>query len=49
MTTAPDAGGYFLGDYDGLTTSGTLFHPFFMMAQPIASAGATDPFASTAG
>lgn len=49
MTTAPDAGGYFLGDYTGLTSSGALFDPFFMMARPTASAGATDPFASTAG
>jgi hypothetical protein len=49
MTTAPDAGGYFLGDYEGLTSSGALFHPFFAMAQPIASGGATDPFASTVG
>ncbi|MDX6512469.1 MAG: hypothetical protein QOE36_1973, partial [Gaiellaceae bacterium] len=42
-------GGYFLGDYEGLTSSGALFHPFFAMAQPIASGGATDPFASTVG
>jgi hypothetical protein len=49
MTTAPDAGGYFVGDYEGLTASGTVFHPFFVMAQPIATAGRTDAFANTAG
>jgi hypothetical protein len=48
VTTAPDAGGYFVGDYEGLTASGTTFDPFFVMAQPIATAGLTDPFASTA-
>jgi hypothetical protein len=48
MTSAPDAGGYFVGDYEGLTASGTTFYPFFVMAQPIATAGHTDPFASTA-
>ena len=48
MTTAPDAGGYFVGDYEGLTASGTTFDPFFVMAQPRATAGRTDSFASTA-
>jgi BNR/Asp-box repeat len=48
MTTAPDAGGYFVGDYEGLTTSGTTFDPFFVMAQTLATAGLTDPFANTA-
>lgn len=47
--TAPDAGGYFLGDYQGLTSSGTQFDPFFMMSKPIATKGATDPFANQAG
>jgi len=55
MTTAPNAGGYFTGDYEGLTTSGTTFDPFFVMARPDATACAsptaacTDPFANTAG
>ena len=48
-TTAPDAGGYFLGDYQGLTASGTTFDPFFMMSQPIAKKGQSDPFANQAG
>jgi hypothetical protein len=48
MTTAPNAEGYFVGDYEGLTASGTTFDPFFVMAQPIATTGLTDSFASTA-
>jgi hypothetical protein len=48
MTTAPNAGGFFVGDYEGLATSGTVFDPFFVMAKPIATRGPTDPFASTA-
>jgi hypothetical protein len=48
MTTAPNAGGFFVGDYEGLTASGATFVPFFVMARPIATRGPTDPFASTA-
>ncbi len=49
MTQAPDAGGYFVGDYEGLTSSGTTFDPYFVMAKPIATTGLTDSFANTAG
>src|SRR6266700_379655 len=49
MTTAPFARGYFVGDYEGLTSSGSTFDSFFVMAQPIATKGLTDPFANTAG
>jgi hypothetical protein len=55
MTTAPNAGGYFTGDYEGLTTSGTTFDPFFVQARPDATAcdaaiapTCTDPFSNTA-
>jgi BNR/Asp-box repeat len=48
-TTAPNAGGYFLGDYTGLTSSGTMFDAFFMMTNPPATKGLTDPFANQAG
>ena len=48
MTTAPNAGGFFVGDYEGLTASGTTFAPFFVMARPIATKGPTDPFSNTA-
>lgn len=45
--TAPDAGGLFLGDYSGLTSSGTTFAAFFGMSQPVATAGRSDIFANT--
>jgi len=48
MTTAPFARGYFVGDYEGLTATGATFDSFFVMAQPRATAGLTDPFANTA-
>jgi hypothetical protein len=47
-TTAPNAGGLFLGDYDGLTSSGTTFKAFFDMSQPIATAGRSDTFSNSA-
>jgi hypothetical protein len=46
MLTAPISRGPFVGDYEGLTASGTTFVPFFIMAQPIATAGKTDPFSN---
>lgn len=48
MTTAPNAGGFFTGDYEGLASSGNTFDAFFVMAQPVATRGQTDPFANTA-
>jgi hypothetical protein len=48
-TTAPNAGGFFLGDYDGLTSSGTTFKALFDMSQPIATAGRSDLFSNSAG
>jgi hypothetical protein len=48
MKTAPAAGGFFVGDYEGLTDFGTHgFRPFFIQAQPLATAGKTDPFTAT--
>jgi hypothetical protein len=29
MRQAPDAGGFFTGDYEGLANAGTAFTPFF--------------------
>jgi len=29
---APDASGYFLGDYKGMVTAGNIFEPFFVAA-----------------
>ena len=48
-TTAPNAGGLFLGDYDGLTASGAVFKAFFGMSRPIATTGPSDLFANSAG
>jgi hypothetical protein len=46
---APDAGGYFLGDYMGMTTSGNVFQPFFIQAQSKAANNPTDAFFNTVG
>jgi hypothetical protein len=46
--TAPQAGGLFLGDYSGLTSSGTTFQAFFGMSQPIATTGRSDTFSNSA-
>lgn len=48
MTTAPDAGGYFTGDYEGLASTGTTFDALFVMARPSATTGPTDQFFNTA-
>ncbi len=50
MRTAPYAGGYFTGDYEGLDNFGTTFTPFFVQANgtnPFAPL--SDAFYSTAG
>lgn len=51
-TTAPKTGtpptSLFLGDYDGLTASGTTFRAFFDMSKPIATAGRSDTFSNSA-
>jgi hypothetical protein len=48
MLTAPFAEGFFVGDYEGLTTAGQHgFRSFFVMAQPEATTGDTDPFTTT--
>jgi hypothetical protein len=47
--TAPDAGGLFLGDYAGLTSSGSTFKALFDMSQPIATTGRSDTFSNSAG
>jgi hypothetical protein len=47
-TTAASAGGLFLGDYDGLTSSGSAFKAFFGMSRPIATAGRSDMFSNSA-
>jgi hypothetical protein len=48
MRTAPDAGGVFTGDYQGLDSRGNVFVPFFVQANSGNLANRTDVFASTA-
>ena len=44
MLTAPFARGFFVGDYEGLDTSGTTFHPFFVAANSGNLSNRTDVF-----
>jgi hypothetical protein len=46
---APDARGYFLGDYQGLASFGNTFVPFFIRANSGNMANRTDAFATTVG
>jgi hypothetical protein len=48
MRTAPDAGGFFTGDYEGLDSRGNLFVPFFVQANSGNLSNRTDAFATTA-
>ena len=48
MLTAPVAGGLFLGDYQGLTSLGNVFVPFFIQTNSGNTANRTDAFAATA-
>jgi hypothetical protein len=48
MLTAPNAGGFFVGDYEGLDTSGTsLFQPFFVQTNSGNTSNRTDVFTTT--
>jgi hypothetical protein len=47
METAPDAAGYFVGDYEGLARAANSFVAFFAMANDGNAANRTDIFAST--
>ena len=47
MKTAPSAGGLFVGDYEGLTTSGNTFLPAFVQANSGNTTNRTDVFATT--
>ena len=49
MRTAPDALGYFVGDYTGLDHFGTTFHPTWVGANDGDLANRTDVFHRTAG
>ena len=47
MRTAPDAGGFFVGDYEGLDAVGRDFTPFFALANSGDAANPTDMFATS--
>jgi hypothetical protein len=47
MKTAPNAGGFFVGDYEGLGVAGTTFEPFFVTANSGNVANRTDVFATS--
>jgi hypothetical protein len=48
LETAPVAGGYFLGDYEGLATSGNAFLPLFVKTNSGDTSNRTDVFFTTA-
>jgi hypothetical protein len=48
MKAAPFAGGFFLGDYEGLATIGSTFVPLFVQANTGNSLNPTDAFETTA-
>jgi len=47
MLTAPNAGGFFVGDYEGIDTRATTFDPFFVQANSGNTANRTDVFTTT--
>ena len=47
IETAPVAGGYFLGDYEGLDNVGNAFLPLFVMTNSGNTSNRTDVFAAT--
>ena len=49
IETAPFARGYFLGDYEGLTSLGNRFVPFFIQANSGNTSNRTDAFFTTVG
>lgn len=49
LLTAPNAGGYFLGDYQGLVWSGDSFLSFFVAANSGDTQNRTDVFATAKG
>lgn len=47
MMTAPNAGGFFVGDYQGLATTGSSFRPFYVAANSSNTANRTDVFTTS--
>jgi hypothetical protein len=48
QTNAPGAGGYFLGDYQGLSSRGNVFLPFYAKANNGSTSNRTDIFSAPA-
>jgi hypothetical protein len=44
LLTAPNAGGFFVGDYEALGVNGAAFVPFFVQAEPPSTTPPTDVF-----
>ena len=44
ILTAPNAGGFFVGDYEALGVNGAAFVPFFVQAEPASTTPPTDVF-----
>ncbi len=49
ILNAPNAGGRFLGDYEGLAASGTTFFPFFVQTNTGNTSNRTDVFTTNVG
>ncbi len=49
METAPVARGFFVGDYEGLASTGNNFRPFFIQANSGNTSNRTDAFFTTVG
>ena len=47
LLTAPNAGGFFVGDYEALGVSGAAFTPFFVQAKPSTTTPPTDVFTNS--
>jgi len=47
LLTAPNAGGFFLGDYEALGVNGAAFLPFFVQAEPASTTPPTDVFTNS--
>ena len=44
LEQAADARGYFVGDYEGMTTSGNVFQPFFVQGVSRADGNPSDVY-----
>ena len=47
LLTAPNAGGFFVGDYEALGVNGAAFVPFFVQAEPASTTPPTDVFTNS--